>query len=421
MNNRRKRRRNAARYRAAGLIFIALLIGVGIGILAGILVSRRVEEKEKEKEVETIVESSVSESVIPGPEPEPSLTPQEEQDLQEQLTAAEAYQRYLEEAAEEKSIKAGSVDFLEVAGEAYSTLFNSSYPRMKYNQQAFSPGEDGRMQYAGEDYVLRHGIDVSEFNGEVDWEKVKADGYDFVFIRLGYRGYGEGDMYEDAYFAQNLAGAKAAGMDVGVYFFAQAVSEEEAEEEARYVLDMLQGTELQMPVIYDVEPIRTDDARTDDVTGQQFTKNTAAFCRVIEENGYRAGYYANLKWEVFMLNMNDLKDYVVWYAGYAERPLTAYDFSIWQYSDQGDVDGIETNVDLDVEIIPAADAEKYGITKEEPKDGKTTEIPADEKNEKDEKAAEQTAQEETEKTGETPQETTEEKTEESAGEAAEKE
>ena len=413
MNNR-NRRRKTSRYRSAGLIITALLIGIGIGILAGILVSRRVEEKEKKKEpVETIVESSASESVIPSTEtePEPSLTPQEEQDIQEQLTAAQAYQQYLEQAAEEKSVKAGSVDLLEVAGEAYSTLFNSSYPRMKYNQQAFSPGENGRMQYAGEDYVLRHGIDVSEFNGEIDWEKVKADGFDFAFIRLGYRGYGEGDMYEDAYFAQNLAGAQAAGMDIGVYFFAQAVSEEEAEEEARYVLDKLQGTKLQMPVIYDVEPIRTDDARTDDVTGQQFTKNTAAFCRVIEENGYQAGYYANLKWEVFMLNMNELKDYLVWYAGYAEKPLTAYDFSIWQYSDQGNVDGIETNVDLDVQMIPAADAEKYGLTKEEPKTGKTTEAPAEEKSKEAGDAAQQTAEENTEKAGETPQETTEEQTE----------
>ena len=93
-----------------------------------------------------------------------------------------------------------------------------------------------------------------------------------------------------------------------------------------------------------------------------------------------------------MLNMNELKDYVVWYAGYAEKPLTAYDFSIWQYSDQGDVDGIETNVDLDVQMIPAADAEKYGLTKEESKTGKTTEAPAEEKSKEAGDAAQQTDQ-----------------------------
>lgn len=280
----------------------------------------------------------------------------------------DAYDAFLDSAAVEKNVNAGNVDLLVVASDVYSRLFNASYPKHPYNPEAFVWGDNGRMTYTeNKSFRVRHGIDVSEFNYDIDWESVKEDGIEFAFIRIGFRGYGEGDIYEDPYFAANLEGAKAAGIDVGIYFFAQAVSEEEAEEEARYILDRLGGIELEMPIVYDVEPIRTDDARTDKVTGAQFTKNTAAFCRVIEENGYEAGYYANLKWEVFMLDMRELTDYTMWFAGYADRPQTVYDFSIWQYTDQGEVAGVPTNVDMDLQLIPVTPEEAAEIEAAEKK------------------------------------------------------
>lgn len=382
---------------------VAALCGVGLGILIGILLARH-EERAGKTAVEETIEVQESSTEETAAEPTPAATPaapeeQEEAAGQEgsaetaeaeeqrpaQLYGLDGYEAFLQEAAVKKNVSAANVDLLVVSSDMYSRLFNPSYPMHPYNTEAFVWGEDGRMTYADyKSYRTRHGIDVSEFNEEIDWEKVKEDGIEFVIIRLGFRGYGEGDMYEDKYFAANLAGAQAAGLDVGVYFFAQAVSEEEAEEEARYVLDMLDGAELQMPVVYDVEPIRTDDARTDDVTGEQFTKNTAAFCRVIQENGYEAGYYGNLKWEMFMLDMPQLTEYTMWFAGYADAPQTAYDFSIWQYTDQGSVDGVPTNVDMDIQLIPVTPEERAAIEAAEKK-------AAEEKAAAEKKAAEEAA------------------------------
>ena len=386
-------------------MIVAALFGVGIGILIGVLLAKH-ENRQAEPVVQEVIETgsqSISESAegaggakekeaagetegeegtagtekagTEGTEGSGEASDQEGAESTgseaaeiPELTDADAYEVFLQEAAEEKNVSAANVDLLVVAGEIYSELFNSTYPKHDYNLGAFVWGEDDRMTYTeNKVYRTRTGIDVSEFNGDIDWEKVKDDGIEFVFIRMGFRGYGEGDIYEDATFAANLAGAQEAGLDVGIYFFAQAVSEEEAEEEAQYVIDRLGGTELQMPIVYDVEPIRTDDARTDKVTGKQFTKNTAAFCRKIEENGYEAGYYANLKWEVFMLDMRDLTDYTMWYAGYADQPQTAYDFSIWQYTDQGAVDGVPTNVDMDLQLIPVTPEEAAAIEAAEKK------------------------------------------------------
>ncbi len=271
----------------------------------------------------------------------------------------EEYAAFLEDAAVEKNTQADSVDELDASLDAtYDSildLLNVTYPRNDYTRTAYAFSDNGMRYYTDIDrYTSRCGVDISEFNGEIDWEAVRNAGFSFAVIRIGYRGYGSGDLTEDALFAQNLAGAQAAGLDVGVYFFAQAVTADEAAEEARFVLDLLDGADLQLPVFYDPESITTDDARTDSVTGGQFTDNTAAFCRTIADAGYEAGYYTNLKWEVFMLDMDKLKDYTVWYAGYTSYPETPFAFSFWQYSDKGTVPGIETTTDLDLQMIPVS-------------------------------------------------------------------
>ena len=409
MDNRREHTGRSRMSKKKFMLYMvaAALFGVVIGILIGMLLARhenRPVETVIQEEIQTEGSQSTSEetegteeaggtSVQEGTETPEEISGSEESGMPE-LTDADAYETFLQEAAEEKNVSAANVDLLVVAGEIYSELFNSTYPKHNYDLSAFAWNENGRMMYTGNKaYRTRTGIDVSEFNGDIDWEKVRDDGIDFVFIRMGYRGYGEGDIYEDATFAANLAGAQAAGLDVGIYFFAQAVSEEEAEEEAQYVIDRLGGTELQMPIVYDVEPIRTDDARTDKVTGRQFTKNTAAFCRKIEENGYEAGYYANLKWEVFMLDMRELTDYTMWYAGYADQPQTAYDFSIWQYTDQGAVDGVPTNVDMDLQLIPVTPEEAAEIEAAEKKAAEEAAKAAEEEAKRAEEEAKKAAEE----------------------------
>ena len=158
-------------------------------------------------------------------------------------------------------------------------------------------------------------------------------------------------MNADRMALANIEEAQAVGMDVGVYVFSQAVNEEEADEEARFVLDQLQGRTLELPIVYDPELIRDDEARTDSVTGEQFTANTIAFCERVKEAGYQPMIYSNMVWEADLYDLGKLQSYPVWYADYEQIPQTPYAFRFWQYSEKGTVDGISGDVDLDVEFI----------------------------------------------------------------------
>ncbi len=241
--------------------------------------------------------------------------------------------------------------FLDAFGESHSVEIQDSWEKMTYDLTGFSL-VDGKMTYSENGEVKsKFGIDVSYHQGEIDWQQVKEAGVEFVILRVGYRGYGqEGKLVEDTKFQEYLKGAKAVGLDVGVYFFAQAINEEEALEEAEFVLSILGETELELPVVYDPESILDDESRTDDVTGEQFTANTIVFCNRIEEAGYEAAVYSNMMWEAYMLDLSQLSNWMIWYADYEALPQTPYDFQMWQYSESGEIPGIEGVVDLNVWI-----------------------------------------------------------------------
>ncbi|MEH2945726.1 glycoside hydrolase family 25 protein [Sporofaciens sp. JLR.KK001] len=243
--------------------------------------------------------------------------------------------------------------FVDAWGEWHETEIDPAIRKHDYNWSCLTNTEAG-IQYAGDErYTIRKGIDVSEHQGDIDWGRVKAAGYDFAFLRIGYRGYGEqGTLCADAKFQQNIVNAHNAGVEVGVYLFSQAVSVDEALQEAGLVLEQLQGHSLELPVVFDPERIRDDAARTDNVTGEQFTKNTVLFCEKMKEAGYQPMIYSNMLWEAFEYDMEALADYPIWYADYEPVPQTPYYFSFWQYSEKGRVDGITGNVDLNVQFLP---------------------------------------------------------------------
>lgn len=257
--------------------------------------------------------------------------------------------------------------FVDASGNLHETEIMENAAKHSYNWDYLQYDASG-ISYTGDDnYIVRKGIDVSKWQGDIDWKKVKAAGYDFAFIRLGYRGYGEdGTLNLDATFHQNMQNARKHGIDLGVYFFSQAVNETEAIEEANFVIDALKNYKLQLPVVFDPELINSADARTDDVTGEQFTKNTIAFCETIKQAGYEPMVYSNMYWQAYLFDMTQLQDYPFWYADYEVEPQTPYAFSFWQYSDTGIVDGIEGNVDLNLQFIPAkeaaADTHAYDFT-----------------------------------------------------------
>ncbi len=212
--------------------------------------------------------------------------------------------------------------------------------------------EGGFKRYRSTDTVASVGVDVSSHQQEIDWELVAANGVEFAMIRVGYRGYTEGEIQPDDYFKQNIEGALAAGLDVGVYFFSQALNEEEALEEADFVLSQIQDYSLSYPVIFDWEDIQAD-ARTDGMDQLTLTACAAAFCQKIEAAGYRAGIYFNQRFGYEEFDLQSLQDYVFWLAEYNETPSFSYHFQLWQYCNDGRVDGIKTDVDLNLAFLRA--------------------------------------------------------------------
>lgn len=227
-------------------------------------------------------------------------------------------------------------------------------PENQYEHKDFTTGEDGFIRYP--DAVV--GIDVSEFQGEIDWYAVKAAGVDFAIIRLGYRGMTQGFLEEDSRFRKNLADAGNAGLARGVYFFSQAVTEEEATAEAEFVLETLAGEELTYPVVFDwedpvpSESLPEDTLRAYNCPGATVTKCASAFCERIKKGGYRPCVYFNKHQAYNFYDLEALKDYDFWYAEYNPLPAVCYNFRTWQYSESGTVPGIETTVDLDICFEP---------------------------------------------------------------------
>ena len=202
-----------------------------------------------------------------------------------------------------------------------------------------------------DDCEKRQCIDVSKFQGDIDWNLVAADGIDQAIIRIGFRGYGNGALAPDPKYQQNLEGAAAAGLDTGVYFFTQAITVEEAIEEADYVLSMLGGFALTMPVFIDVEMITYDTARLHEanLTPAQQTEICRAFCSTIEAGGYQAGVYANKYYMQNMLFADELaQKYTMWLANYTTETSYMGEYQIWQYSENGVVNGINHAVDMNV-------------------------------------------------------------------------
>ncbi len=242
--------------------------------------------------------------------------------------------------------------FVDVFGESYQTRIDPAFPATEYRAEGFDRFEERKIRYEDEQYTSRLGVDVSHHNGEIDWEAVRAAGYEFAFLRLGYRGYGAaGTMNLDKEFDRNVENARKAGLEVGVYFFSQAVNEEEAAEEAAFVIEHLRDHPIDLEVVYDPESILDDEARTDHVSGEQFTKNSLVFCKLIAEAGYRPMIYSNMLWEAFEFTMSDLMDYPFWYADYEPLPQTPYRFRYWQYDNQGTVPGIGGPADLNLEFV----------------------------------------------------------------------
>ena len=213
--------------------------------------------------------------------------------------------------------------------------------------------DNGEFQYLTDGKVTSYkGIDVSSHQGVIDWNLVAQDGVEFAFIRVGFRGYGsEGKLVVDEMFHTNIQQAKEAGVKVGVYMFSQATTEAELDEEVQLVLDNIASYQLDCPVVYDVEMI-SGNGRMNKLTPEERTALTLRFCEKIAQAGYRPMIYHNTEMAAIRINYDALEAYDKWYASYNRRMFFPYEFQVWQYSDKGSVQGIKTNVDMNISFAP---------------------------------------------------------------------
>ena len=220
-----------------------------------------------------------------------------------------------------------------------------------YDAIGLTSQSNGLPMYQDDLYTSSVGIDVSEHQGVIDFSTLKQQGISFVMVRCGYRGYSEGILHRDVQYFDNMKKAKEAGLQRGVYFFSQATNTDEAIEEANYVISLVKDYDLNMPIGYDMEYV-TDHDRIRNLTADEKTSIAKAFSDQLDEYGYRTYVYGSSWWLDDMIHMEDLQDHVkFWLAEYETGfPNFIHDFTMWQYSEKGQLKGINVPVDMNLYI-----------------------------------------------------------------------
>ena len=263
-------------------------------------------------------------------------------ELEEGINSSTGLVGVLRELYDDKLVVASS-------GKYHFIPINPNLKQHSYVTEELTFLSDGSLEYIRDGQVISYkGIDVSKHQGEIDWAKVAADGVEFAFIRVGNRGYGTGAIVEDAQFEANIKGAISNGIQVGVYFFSQAINEDEAREEAAFVLEKIAPYRVQCPVVIDVEKVADSEARMNQISVEQRTANTLVFLETVEAAGYEVMLYHNMEMGTLLLDLEQFEEYNKWFAYYNKEIYYPYAFDVWQYSDKGKVDGIAGDVDLNI-------------------------------------------------------------------------
>ena len=224
-------------------------------------------------------------------------------------------------------------------------------PANELTEESFS-SNDGRIEYTGTDYDVLRGVDVSEHQLDIDWKQVAASGVDYAYIRVGWRGYTEGGLFEDAYFERNIQGALDAGLHVGVYMFSQAVTVQEAIEEADFVLERIGKYNVTLPVVFDWEKIEAAEARSHGLTMELRTDCARAFCETVKSAGYVPCVYFNRNLGYYGYDLTRLTDYEFWFSlPESGFPNFYYACDMWQYSFTETVPGIAEPTDMNLWFI----------------------------------------------------------------------
>ena len=298
----------------AVMAVIALLCAVILGLT--IVVCLPYMEREEQVEVPT---APVEETILLPTAPAETVDPEDPQAMKKAEDAAEETLPSIEPIIEPEANPYGRLDFQYDRNNYLYCLRQDSYP----------------------------GVDVSAFQGNIDWQQVKDSGIRFAMLRLGYRGYESGKLVEDEYIQRNLEKTKEVGMPIGAYFFSQALTIREVDEEIDFMLKVLGDYELHMPIVLDWE-IPTADARTAKMDARTLTALQAYFCETMAEKGYTPMVYFNWHQSNTLLYLNELEAYPFWLALYSNRMTYPYHVEMWQYTASGRVPGIQGDVDINV-------------------------------------------------------------------------
>lgn len=367
----KKRRKRSENGILAGSIILCLITLSAITIclvvafkyrsaqLENVTVMNELNEVQKERdaaytqeEVDTLVSDAVAEAVAQTSE---ETANQFLGELKEQMLSGEGTTSMLRYFFPDEIVVAD-------AGQYYFFPISDELAHHTYNVDGFWLDRNQVMHYFENDNDFKNdneashkGIDVSRYQEKIDWKKVAGDEVEYAFIRLGIRGYTKGEILQDDTFIYNIEGALDNDIDVGVYFFTQAVSVEEAEEEARFVLDAIEPYPVKYPIVLDVEAVTSANARTADLTKEERTQYCIAFLETIKKAGYKPMIYGNLKTFMLLLDLEQLEEYDKWFAYYDADIYFPYAFKIWQYTDKGRVDGIKGEVDLNISFEDLSD------------------------------------------------------------------
>ena len=275
---------------------------------------------------------------------------------QDTQTKVEEKVHTVQEKVEEQLLHKNDQDTEEEPEEAESPTVSAD-PTLPMNDRAQECFGDyyGFKTYESDTETAVLAIDISSHQGEIDWSVVAGHSVDFVIHRLGYRGYGTGEILLDEKWDQNAAAISETDMGLGCYFFSQAVTPEEAVEEAQFVLEHIQDYNVTRPIYFDWEVVESADARTANISATEVTECALAFCQTIEAAGYQAGIYFNTSLVQNLLNLSPLMDYEFWLAEYNDAPSFPFQIDMWQYTDQGSLEGIPEKVDLNLYFIPKED------------------------------------------------------------------
>lgn len=258
-----------------------------------------------------------------------------------------------EEKGEDLSENGTKTEVILPDGTSQWVMINAYIEKNTYDYTGLVYEEPFMRYYADGKKVSRQGIRIDDSYGVVDFEKAEDDGIDYCMIRAGKRGYATGVVTMDENCLQYMASAKEAGMGVGIYFYSQAANEAEAVEEANLVLQMLEQSEVKpdYPVVFDMEPVSNDTSRTENLTKNQLTSIAKAFCDTISQGGYTPAVYGNKYWLLRKLDLTQLGSYNIWLSQEGDVPDYPYQFTMWEYDQDAEIDGITGKVPMSISFV----------------------------------------------------------------------